>query len=1662
MADFKTQLNIINAQRATLELAQRQLYALQVRQQRGENITLTTIQNAQRQVLAAKTLVQTNISTLHQRQTLNDLVKNWEPEIPLLMLPVRIQTRIIGNQATAADAAHFALLVRIYPDDIFMCSHEETLTEEEVIGAKLYWNAIRLSEQPNVPTSPSNDQRTEMKKEAWRQLGAQFGGGRSLYVARQTTPLNRADLGKLTTESAIQYNTDILSQTKPKSWTEAAKTAILPDRFQVMVFNHTSDTNPIITQNGNFVSDTLTLGLNPLDENSQFKKANGEVTIGDDIKWMTDFAAAEQVGMGIRIPLTKEMYMAGPVNPVQPAGQAQYLQNLGIRRVVVVGVLNSADKTKSATLLQKAFENHLYTRKSLAFMEKGTPTNNTDEGNSAWSSYNDPLSISYYDGFKNFDDTDTTSDGARLALALGLPKSVFQTTPKAGKQDYDVAQKLNTTLYNATLGYYFEQLMAGIIPNTTELKNFFQQYVIGGGNYATLRIGYQPYGIALAGDYKKYAATDSVAFYQSFSKVLTTLETVWQQLADQVPRVGVGANPAETLIDILSLHAQSVSFEQQWFYPTDAMMKEKITDIDTRLAANRSLVLTYLRNLGYQGAQIPLAAQLVSHVNDVSTTLSMDNTVKPDIFDKDDPLSINPDFNYLNWLSTTESIRDLETLPQGSRPEVASLLFLFLRQAYLQQLVKAVSHFLQLPIFQATEARRITLMLRQLQGSSLLKSFNIPQTNRDMTIWEFLNVSLALDETHPAIGARLGIQFANKSIADCVLSKSLMTSLVKHFSLQPRVATSQISELLALRETLSSLSNIPAATLEKAFIGHLDCASHRLDAWQEGLIARRLDQYRKKKAEGIYIGAFGWVEGLKATPGGARTNGGFIHAPSPTHATAAAVLKSAFLNHKQPSGKSAFALNLHSYRLQKAQQVLERMQGGERLEVILGYQFERELNDVSSTQRNAAANTIVNFRKKYPVMTLQLPQNPTEKPTDIASTQNVVNGLTLAEDATWQTKVPVSAVVQPFIKKAIDNLADTLDAVKDLLAAETAFRMAQGNFDSVGATLDALNKGKMPHDLGFIEPSRQNLLQFTNRVALHFDTEGGAVNLQKSPRAQAEPGLNKWCGQLLGALSNIGFRAKHELLTQTTTGALAESPSTALTLTDLAIQTLDFVCLSANSAELELRAAFAYRQKLNLTDDVVVKINFSDSGSPSVRSLIKVLPLATTIQRLMTAARPLTAQDYLPNSGTETPGIIETAELKERIQGVLNDLTGVLNSIKNIGLSQTLILQEDGSTLSTLGDVFTVLKMTKHEATMEDWLPRVLSNVTTLQSQMIQLAAFGVAKAFPERREILGESAVFDLVQQAATIVDSTEQMLVNIQARLQALLTNTEANLTDIENLMRLGKLLLSGTMPMLPRFRYVNPTQIVEANSRRAELLKGSPSDPTPPDMKAEEWLQNIARVRPKLALWETLRFMASHLPLDLMPAQVPTDALNMLQADGSKKPIYTWLATEFTEGVVIRKEAVSIVVTGEAAAKTTQLQTGLLLDDWTEAIPTDEELTALAFHYDQPNAEAPQTLLLAVCPDTTWTWDAVVSSVTETLRRAKLRTVDITQIKEAAAKSNSGTALQALNKLLPLIVAPVNVQQHTLSLDFGMMDEEQRAKMAAVKDPAIPLGHYRIWQE
>ncbi len=158
---------------------------------------------------------------------------------------------------------------------------------------------------------------------------------------------------------------------------------------------------------------------------------------------------------------------------------------------------------------------------------------------------------------------------------------------------------------------------------------------------------------------------------------------------------------------------------------------------------------------------------------------------------------------------------------------------------------------------------------------------------------------------------------------------------------------------------------------------------------------------------------------------------------------------------------------------------------------------------------------------------------------------------------------------------------------------------------------------------------------------------------------------------------------------------------------------------------------------------------------------------------------------------------------------------------------------------------------------------------------------------------------------------------------------------------------------------------------------------------DFPVDDWLYGIARVREKLGGWENLIVLSEQMndtSLELNPLQFP------YQNDDS------WLALEFPENFVIDKDKL-LYTAYFHSFDSDKKQCGLMVDEWTEVIPSSTETTGLSFQYDQPNTEPPQAMLLGL-PSTftgSWDWDDLVGTLHEALDLAKLRAIEPEHIEQ-----------------------------------------------------------------
>jgi hypothetical protein len=182
------------------------------------------------------------------------------------------------------------------------------------------------------------------------------------------------------------------------------------------------------------------------------------------------------------------------------------------------------------------------------------------------------------------------------------------------------------------------------------------------------------------------------------------------------------------------------------------------------------------------------------------------------------------------------------------------------------------------------------------------------------------------------------------------------------------------------------------------------------------------------------------------------------------------------------------------------------------------------------------------------------------------------------------------------------------------------------------------------------------------------------------------------------------------------------------------------------------------------------------------------------------------------------------------------------------------------------------------------------------------------------------------------------------------------------------------------------------------------------------ATTWLQRMARIRPGVSrLHQAILYGESLTGTTLSALSVA----QLPQTSGDR-----WVALPNPNVTSSRLSLVAFAPQAPAAGAEIA---GLTVDEWIEVMPSPQQITGISFHQDDPTARAPQTLLLAVRPDSfpEWTLESLEGTVLEALGLAKIRAVDI-------------DALSSLGHYLPALYFAHNAggpQVEAISTDFNL---------------------------
>lgn len=1208
------------------------------------------------------------------------LIEELNDRLPILLLPVRVETRFM----TVDNGKE--LWVRIFPDDVAVHSHEKVLTPDEVEVGHAYWREVWGARQE------SDDVEREAKeKGAWRAFAGEYGSTRAAWIAAETRP-ETLDVAAVSDLIFPPFDPDALKQ---ESWSRAPRSKVMPDRFVVILYAG----DERVAKVGAPIPDPLITGPDPQSADGELLQSEGDLLPGVDLEWIYDFGKAVNAGMGVKIPL-QEPHASG-----------------GFDRLLVVGLRLSSDEQESKTLLEDLLENHHYSPDGMGIIPQGTPTNNTYPQGSGFSSV-DPegnRGFAVETGEPMFEPTDVRqarSDAQRLVEALGIDHQLLQYVEHANRFDVREAQLMNKALWPATLGYFLEELLGLDAAVVRQIRSFCADYVTGRGPLPALRIGTQPYGIlpTSALDRWKVSRVDGgqdFQFLQRLQGVLVRLDEQWTELLDRVSHINGGGDPFADLLSTLGLHATSVQFHRR-----HAVGREYIWNHQQFTSGNRiaQIIQNYLAAEGQRLLrELGLDFEEPPKIFDLAFFQNQDEITDPLVEDVD--LAENerwsetaglklgykiPDVeevqNYIRWLieSKVDDIKRQVFLNEAGerQPIPKALLYRMLRRALL-----LAYHDATLQIYENNGVVQ-ALARREVELPNV-------RAERTVTRWEFME-------------AKVGEVTPQVSDADL--------SVVEFLRTPAGLGLSESSQLRDLRACLTDLAGLPTARLERLFAEHLDLCSYRLDAWQMGLITRRLEVLRSPEPDsefvsrttGIYLGAFGWLEDVRpaAAPVPVRLdevpeslrepekgpiveqpeNGGFIPAFSINHAVTAAVLRNAYLTHADKDHPERMSVNLSSERVRTALGFLEGIRNGQELGALLGYQFERGLHD---RHGDPSLNQFLPaFRDRYPLVADKITTDDDGEQVETKEARNVFDGYALVEAAFLRD----NPIAYPYdveglppdddndpqvraIKAQVERMAASFDAVADLALAEGIYQVVQGNYERGGAMMKALTEGANPPDPEIVRTPRTGTA-VTHRVMVNLESAGDAAAWpgDVTPRSTMEPGVNQWLEQIIDAPGHIRF------IVQSTQ---PEARDATVTLADLDIQPIDLVYMLGDeltderdvasqddTTELERRIVYEYRKKKQgegVPDVGDVTISFMErdpSWTTQDKTLFELAPLLRRLRELVTGCRPLAADDLRLPSGVSNeedpnPKGYDPAAVEARVNAAAMSLQNVIVRLAN-------------------------------------------------------------------------------------------------------------------------------------------------------------------------------------------------------------------------------------------------------------------------------------------------------------------------------------------------------------------------------------------------------------
>lgn len=1251
----------------------------------------------------------------------------------------------------------------------------------------------------------------------------------------------------------------------------------------------------------------------------------------------------------------------------------------GFSKIVTIGIRSNLNADQTRQHLESLFENHRYSPAGMSLIPLGSATNNSDEESSVFrheqttpENTGTQVSIASNDESKALN----LNDGAWVSQFLGLDDSLIQGLSNSGNTDQTEARRMNQSLFPATLGYFLKEMMDPEITDAavSETEKFFNSYVLGRGHIPSIRIGKQPYGILPASVFSRFSLKSTDTVRKQIFSIIQSVYPCWKDKIKELKQISKSSSlSSEDFLQMLALHPASVSYYQRF-----------LEDISSKINAVNASNIT-----------------LLPQMNDAFIE---------------------------NLVFASESTREkLETIglnPDLARPEILFKLFSEKQTGLSGPVIEAVQNSYGVALeeaFSETEflSSNYIQWLSENDYDTIRKETGLTFSSRPV-LFLLLKQAYQLRYSETAINLKalsykssvnkIRADYKDNQIIDQA-SKSKHSLLLRTDKTITGSDSLSVADFLKLKlnekapnikaiadlknyiSNLKALAPLSKGKLERALTDHIDCCSYRIDAWIQGMYAHQIRTQRQKTdgswSKGLFAGAYGYAENVKAAS--SADSHGYILGPSQNHAAAAAILKNAQLSYKD-NAENPFTINLSSERVLMAKQLLDGVRNGTSLSKLVGYRFERLLSE-NSLQKFQAE-----FRAAYPLIV-----SP-DAGSDAASLafQNKIrlcDGIKLYRAfenkgaVVYTALAGITAAEKTAFAKVFNMLQNMMDALKDLMLSEGVYQLVQSNFERGAATLDSLTSGKYPASPEIIQPPKTGTI-LQHKVGLHLKVSTPAY-VAGSVRASLEPTANAW---LLSILPDPSYIVCQVITVNKPDGFY-------LSLQDLKLSPLDLVFIAGKQQDTVLHQLSAYLEAWVILNrqSKITEIRYRSKSKAGQFSMYEVSVLLNPVRKLMLRSRTMTEQDlvYQTTSTASYTNTLTDAHIRQinfalaalqsfstasLDQAAADDSISLLNKLAEIQIKGILMLDMQFSFQSIIRQLSEVcysnVVLDEHEREL------MLQEIGKLKEKIAQ----NIAKKISGIQELL-------LKYPSGSDFNSVQDELFSVLGEDHVFMAQTTIswNYAEIQSAF--------------------NDQRILDFAKTNIGML-----------FPVREWVGSLAKVRKNMSELDSLITMLSAFNskdiIRSVPMQFPYESKDR------------WMAVQFMTAAEKRTVKGKLLYTyfDTQETKIGEAVCGLIIDEWTETLPNREETMGLAFHYNRPNAEAPQSMLLVTPPEIKGTWDFedIADTILSTIELSKIRAVEPEQLQDTPMASFSPAVV--LYSALYDTTISTNLLQN-LTIDHGI---------------------------